>query len=44
MSEQLSEEVQIELEKAIEPELKHNIELVQQELKEIGGKSIEHLI
>lgn len=38
MSEQLSEELQIQLEKVIEPELKHNIELVQQELKAIGGK------
>ena len=37
MSEQLSEEVQTELEKAIEPELKHNIELVQQELQTISG-------
>lgn len=38
MSEQLSEELQLQLEKVIEPELKHNIELVQQELKAIGGK------
>ena len=36
MSEQLSEELQIQLEKVIEPELKHNIELVQQELKAIA--------
>lgn len=38
MIEQMSEEVQIELEKAIEPELKAKIQLVQEELKSISGK------
>ena len=36
MSEQLSEETQIELEKAIEPKLKADIELVQEELKKLS--------
>lgn len=38
MIEQMNEEMQIELEKAIEPELKANIELIQKELKTIGGE------
>ena len=37
MSEQLSEETQIELEKAIEPKLKADIELVQEELKKLSN-------
>lgn len=36
MSEQLSEETQIELEKAIEPKLKADIELIQEELKKLS--------
>lgn len=36
MSEQLSEETQIELEKAIEPKLKADIELVQEELNKLS--------
>ena len=36
MSEQLSEETQIELEKAIEPKLKTDIELVKEELKKLS--------
>lgn len=36
MNEQLSEETQIELEKAIEPKLKADIELVQEELKKLS--------
>ena len=36
MSEQLSEELQIQLEKVIEPELKADIELVQEELKKLS--------
>ena len=36
MSEQLSEETQIELEKAIEPKLKADIELIQEKLKKLS--------